>query len=161
MARADPTKLLQDHIPLCLEQRRDRRPRLATAWGDSVTTVRPHRASWYCAGRISNIRVPVAPDTRHVQVVREWCPETFAGIRTCLATRPCRWSETLTELRYTSFDLNHQFEDRCARWNAMADLMCRRSPRSVRTGCRSAPTCCTFRHVRNGLAESPVPLLGG
>ena len=58
----------------------------------------PDRACWFRAEPISSRREPALPVSRHVQVVREWCPETRAGLRTWLATAS-RWSEILTRER--------------------------------------------------------------
>jgi len=48
--------------------------------GDAVQDG-PDRACWFRAEPISNRREPALPVTRHVQVLREWCPETRAGYR--------------------------------------------------------------------------------
>ncbi len=65
--------------------------------GDAVQDG-PDRACWFRAKPISHRREPALPVIRHVQVVREWCPEIRADFRTWLATAP-RWSETLTRER--------------------------------------------------------------
>ena len=64
-------------------------------------------------GTIPNRGEPVLPEIRHIQVDREWCPETQAGFRIWLATA-CRMVrntyQRLNTLALTVRNLNYQLK---------------------------------------------------
>ena len=67
------------------------------------------------------------------------------SVRTCLASRPCRWSETLTKPRYTSFGLNPQLYSQTQSLRSVDMKRVLRSLVNTRAGavCSHVPLDCT------------------